>query len=196
MKRIITIGREFGAGGGTLGRRLAKELGIEYYDRDIILATAKASAHLTPEQVRQWDERVPKEFGFTQSLFNFYSKPLGEELWNAQVHAIRELADKESCVIVGRNADYILKEYDHCLRVFAHAGFQWRVNRMAGKMPGVPLEQVASDVRQADKARKKSCEHYTKTRYRDAANYDLCINTEKLGIDRAVKFVLEAAENL
>ena len=67
---------------------------------------------------------------------------------------------------------------------------------MAGKMPGVSLEQVASDVRQADKARKKSCEHYTKTRYRDAANYDLCLNTEKLGIDCAVKFVLEAAENL
>ena len=67
---------------------------------------------------------------------------------------------------------------------------------MAGKMPGVSLEQVASDVRQADRARKKSCEYYTKTRYRDAANYDLCLNTEKLGIDCAVKFVLEAAENL
>ena len=71
MKRIITIGREFGSGGSDLGRRLARELGIPYYDRDIILRTAKASAHLTPEQVRQWDERVPMEFGFTQSLFNF-----------------------------------------------------------------------------------------------------------------------------
>ena len=95
MKRIITIGREFGAGGGELGRRLARELDIAYYDRDIILKTAKASAHLTPEQVRRWDERVPHEFGFTQS----------EELWDAQVRAIREIADKESCVIVGRNAD-------------------------------------------------------------------------------------------
>ena len=80
MKRIITIGREFGAGGGELGRRLARELNIPYYDRDIILRTAKASAHLTPEQVRRWDERVPHEFGFTQSLFNFYDKPLSEEL--------------------------------------------------------------------------------------------------------------------
>ena len=87
MKRIITIGREFGSGGSDLGRRLARELGIPYYDRDIILRTAKASAHLTPEQVRQWDERVPMEFGFTQSLFNFYSRPLSEELWNAQVKA-------------------------------------------------------------------------------------------------------------
>ena len=74
MKQIITIGREFGAGGGELGRRLARELGIAYYDRDIILRTAKASAHLTPEQVRRWDERVPHEFGFTQSLFNFSAR--------------------------------------------------------------------------------------------------------------------------
>ena len=102
MKQIITIGREFGAGGGELGRRLARELGIAYYDRDIILRTAKVSAHLTPEQVRRWDERVPHEFGFTQSLFNFYERPLSEELWDAQVRAIREIADKESCVIVGR----------------------------------------------------------------------------------------------
>ena len=93
MQRFIPIGREFGAGGSDLGRRLARELGIAYYDRDIILRTAKASAHLTPEQVRQWDERVPMEFGFTQSLFNFYSRPLGEELWDAQVRAIRELAN-------------------------------------------------------------------------------------------------------
>lgn len=93
MKQIITIGREFGAGGGELGRRLARELGIAYYDRDIILRTAKVSAHLTPEQVRRWDERVPHEFGFTQSLFNFYERPLSEELWDAQVRAIREIAD-------------------------------------------------------------------------------------------------------
>ena len=155
MKRIITIGREFGAGGGELGRRLARELDIAYYDRDIILKTAKASAHLTPEQVRRWDERVPHEFGFTQSLFNFYNRPLSEELWDAQVRAIREIADRESCVIVGRNADYILREFDHCLRVFAHAGFQWRVNRMAGKMPGVPLEQVhLTCVRQTKRERR------------------------------------------
>ena len=138
MKRIITIGREFGAGGRELGRRLANELGIAFYDRDIILRTAKASAHLTPEQVRQWDERVPLEFGFTQSLFNFYNRPLSEELWEAQVKAIREIANKESCVIVGRNADYILKEYDHCLRVFVHADRGWRLLRVRKEMPDPP----------------------------------------------------------
>ena len=93
MNKIITIGREFGSGGRELGRRLARDLGIAYYDRDIILRTAKASAHLSPEQVRRWDERVPHEFGFTQSLFNFYSRPLSEELWDAQMRAIRDIAD-------------------------------------------------------------------------------------------------------
>ena len=194
MKRIITIGREFGAGGGTLGRRLAKELGIEYYDRDIILATAKASAHLTPEQVRQWDERVPKEFGFTQSLFNFYSKPLGEELWNAQVHAIRELAAKESCVIVGRNADYILKEYDHCLRVFVHADRSWRLLLMRQEMPDTPWNVLESDMDTADRARRAHCEKMTGRTYGDSRNYDLTLCTSTLGLEKAYQLLKQAAE--
>ena len=194
MKRIITIGREFGAGGGTLGRRLAKELGIEYYDRDIILATAKASAHLTPEQVRRWDERVPKEFGFTQSLFNFYSKPLGEELWNAQVHAIRELADKESCVIVGRNADYILKEYDHCLRVFVHADRSWRLLLMQQEMPDTPWNVLESDMDTADRARRAYCEKMTGRTYGDSRNYDLTLCTSTLGLEKAYQLLKQAAE--
>lgn len=194
MKRIITIGREFGAGGGTLGRRLAKELGIEYYDRDIILATAKASARLTPEQVRQWDERVPKEFGFTQSLFNFYSKPLGEELWNAQVHAIRELAAKESCVIVGRNADYILKEYDHCLRVFVHADRSWRLLLMRQEMPDTPWNVLESDMDTADRARRAYCEKMTGRTYGDSRNYDLTLCTSTLGLEKAYQLLKQAAE--
>ena len=194
MKRIITIGREFGAGGGTLGRRLAKELGIEYYDRDIILATAKASAHLTPEQVRRWDERVPKEFGFTQSLFNFYSKPLGEELWNAQVHAIRELAAKESCVIVGRNADYILKEYDHCLRVFVHADRSWRLLLMRQEMPDTPWDVLESDMDTADRARRAYCEKMTGRTYGDSRNYDLTLCTSTLGLEKAYQLLKQAAE--
>ena len=76
MKKIITIAREFGAGGGEIGRRVAKELGIEFYDKDIILRTALANSKLDPELVRKWDERVPKSFGFAQSLFDFYNKPL------------------------------------------------------------------------------------------------------------------------
>lgn len=196
MRKIITIGREFGAGGGEIGRRVSKELGIPFYDKDIILKTAIASRKLDPEQVRKWDERVPSSFGFAQSLFDFYNKPLDEELWGAQKDAIRELANKESCVIVGRNGDYILKEFDHCLNVFVHAGFNWRVKRMAGMMQNTPLDQVAADVKQADKARKRYCEYYTGKTYGDARNFDLTLNTEKIGIERAIQLVLAAAEDI
>lgn len=196
MRKIITIGREFGAGGGEIGRRVSKELGIPFYDKDIILKTAIASRKLDPEQVRKWDERVPSSFGFAQSLFDFYNKPLDEELWGAQKDAIRELANKESCVIVGRNGDYILKEFDHCLNVFVHAGFNWRVKRMAGMMQNTPLDQVAADVKQADKARKRYCEYYTGKTYGDARNFDLTLNTEKIGIERAIRLVLAAAEDI
>lgn len=196
MRKIITIGREFGAGGGEIGKRVAKALGIEYYDKDIILKTAVSGKNLDPEQVRRWDERVPKNFGFAQSLFDFYNKPLEEELWQAQRDAIRELANKESCVIVGRNGDYILKEFDHCLNVFIHAGFDWRVRRMTKLMEQVPPEQVASDVRSVDKARKRYCEYYTKCTYGDARNFDLTLNTEKLGLDRAEELILAAALEL
>ena len=144
--------------------------------------------------MRKWDERVPKSFGFAQSLFDFYNKPLDEELWQAQRDAIREMANHENCVIVGRNSEYILREFDHCLHVFAHASFQWRVKRMAGKMPGVSISQVEKDVRDADRSRKKNCEYYTKQIYGDARNYDLTINTEKLGIDKAVEMVLDAVK--
>ena len=194
MKRIITIGREFGAGGSDLGRRLARDLGIAYYDRDIILRTAKASAHLSPEQVRQWDERVPREFGFTQSLFNFYSRPLSEELWEAQVKAIRELANKESCVIVGRNADYILKEYDHCLRVFVHANRSWRLLRIRKEMPDVPLSVLESDMDTADRARRAYCEKMTGRTYGDSRNYDLTLCISSLGFEKAYQLLKEAAE--
>lgn len=196
MRKIITIGREFGAGGGEIGRRVAKELGLPYYDKDIILRTAIASHKLDPEQVRKWDERVPSSFGFAQSLFDFYNKPLDEELWSAQKDAIRGMANKESCVIVGRNGDYILEEFDHCLRVFVHAGFQWRVKRMAGMMQNTSVDQVIADVKQADRARKRYCEYYTGKTYGDSRNFDLTLNTEKIGIDRAVQLVLEAAEGI
>ena len=196
MKRIITIGREFGAGGGELGRRLARDLGIAYYDRDIILRTAKASAHLSPEQVRRWDERVPHEFGFTQSLFNFYSRPLSEELWDAQMRAIRDIADKDSCVIVGRNADYILREFDHCLLVFIHADRSWRLLRMRDLMPDTPFDQLESDMDTADRARRTYCEKMTGRTYGDSRNFDLTLCTSTLGIEKAYALLKAAAEEL
>ena len=176
MKQIITIGREFGAGGGELGRRLARELGIAYYDRDIILRTAKVSAHLTPEQVRRWDERVPHEFGFTQSLFNFYERPLSEELWDAQVRAIREIADKESCVIVGRCANAILKERPCTFNVFIHAPLVPRIGRVM-KRENIDHMEAAATIERIDAERAEHCKHFTDTIWGKADAYHLSLDS-------------------
>ena len=146
--------------------------------------------------MRRWDERVPHEFGFTQSLFNFYSRPLSEELWDAQMRAIREIADKESCVIVGRNADYILREFDHCLRVFIHADRSWRLLRMRDLMPDTPFDQLESDMNTADRARRTYCEKMTGRTYGDSRNFDLTLCTSTLGIEKAYTLLKTAAEEL
>lgn len=124
MKKIITISRQFGAGGGELGRRTAKALGLPFYDKDLILRTAMASSGLSPEQVRRWDERVPTTFGFTQSLFDFYNRPLSDKLWEAQVKAIREMADKESCVII-----WCMRSTRHSKSAWTNTRRQWSNSR-------------------------------------------------------------------
>lgn len=196
MRKIITIGREYGAGGSTIGRAVAKALGIAYYDRDLIIRTASASTDLTPEEVRHWDERVPHEYGLSQSLFNFYAKPFSERLWKAQVDAIRTMAERESCVIVGRNADYILREFDHCLRVFLHADATWRLNHMMELHPDATMEEIQAELERTDKARAGYCKRFTGQYYGDLRNYDLAINVGKVGFDRATQLVLEAAKAL
>ena len=104
MKKIITISREFGAAGGTIGRAVAERLGYEYYDRAIILRAAR-EFNLDVESVQKWDEKVQTNFGFAQSLFEFYSRPQGDKLFEAETEIIRKIAEKGNCVIVGRNAN-------------------------------------------------------------------------------------------
>ena len=189
MKRIITISREFGAGGRSIGKQVAKELGIAFYDRDLILKTAEETTDLTPDEIRKWEERTHINVGFSQGLFDYYSKPIDEKIWDAQRKAIRNLADKQSCVIVGRNADYILKEFDNLTKVFVYADKEWRVEHLKTLMEGTASE-IEKNMHQVDKARKNYCSKLTGREYGDAHNYDLCINTGKLGFDKAVELIL------
>lgn len=196
MKKIITIGREYGAAGSTIGRKVAEELGIAYYDRDLILKTAEASSHLTAEDIRKWDEKVPREYGIAQSLFNFYARPLSEQIWNAQVEAIRKTAEKESCVIVGRNADYILRGFDHTLRVFIYADKEWRIQHMCELQPELSYQEVEAQLQTVDKARRHYCKHYTGQKYGFAGNYDLSFNVSRIGIEKVTKIILDVAKTI
>lgn len=194
MKKIITISREFGAGGSNVGKEVARRLGYEYYDKAIILEAAKSS-NIDIESFVKWDEAVPTDFGFAQSLFDFYNKPLNERLFAAQSQVIRKIAEKGNCVIVGRNANAILREFDHTLHVFLHAAPFWRIQHLKeDKMKNYTESKISEQISAIDKRRRKYCAYYTNTEFGVADYYDLCLDTGNLGIDTCVDLVCEIAK--
>ncbi len=194
MKKIITISRKFGAGGGQIGKKVAERLGFYYMDKDVILRSAIASEGLTPDEIRRYDEKVPFDFGFGQSLFDFYNRPLDERLFEAQRKAIEKVAEKGKCVIVGRNANYVLKEYDDSLHVFITASLRFRLRNLQEKMPGLSEDKILEEMKSIDKKRRKYCSYYTNTEFGDADYYDLCLRSSSLGIDKCVDIICDIAE--
>ncbi len=194
MKNIITISRQFGAGGSTIGKAVAERLGFYYCDKDMIVRAAIEAGNLSPEEIRFFDEKVPREFGFGQSLFDFYNKPLDERLYNAQKEAIRKVAEHGNCVIVGRNSNIILKEFDKTLHVFVSGNERNRINRMRELMPEYSDEKIKEKMHAVDKARAKYCKHYTDTEFGNAAYYDLCLKSSTLGYEKCADIICEAAK--
>ena len=192
MKKIITISREFGAGGGEIGAKVAEALNWEYYHKELILRAA-ADSNIDVSNLLEWDEKVPVSFGFTQSLFDFYSRPMSEQVFEAQKKVILEIGQKGKCVITGRNANMILKEFDGCLNIFVHADFDWRLRRMKEKMPDFTEEQVEAEINAIDKKRRKYCTFFTKTEFGHSDFYDICLDTSRLGIDTCVDIITHVA---
>jgi cytidylate kinase len=192
MKKIITISREFGAGGGEMGRQIAKALNYEYYDKEIILRAARES-NVDVEHLLKWDEKVPLDFGFAQSLFDFYNRPLSDRLFEIQKQVIRKIGEKGNCVIVGRNANMILKEFDHTLHLFVHADPHWRLERMKKKMPNLKEAKVTEQIHAIDRTRKKYCSYYTNTEFGVADYYDISLNTGTIGIANCVDIICNLA---
>lgn len=191
MKKIITISREFGAGGSTIGKKVAEELGYEFYDKSIILQAA-SEKNIGILKVLKNDEEAPFLTGFTQSLFDFYSKPVNEQIFEAQKQVIRKLGEHGNCVIVGRNANQILQEFDDSLHIFVHANLWWRVEYLKNnRMQDVPEEKILKAIEKVDRKRCKYCTYYTNTEFGDSRFYDLCLNSAKLGIDRCVETIVE-----
>lgn len=195
MKKIITISRNFGAGGGQIGKKVADALGFYYMDKDVILSSAVASEGLSPDDIMRYDEKVPFDFGFGQSLFDFYNRPLDERLFEAQRKAIEKVAEKGNCVIVGRNANFVLKEYDDSLHVFITASLRFRLRNLQEKMPGMSEDKILEEMKSVDKKRKKYCSYYTNTKFGDAEYYDLCLKSSSLGIDKCVDIICNIARS-
>ncbi len=196
MNTIITIGREFGSGGRELGRRLAEELGFEYYDKEIIIEIAKKTS-LSEEYVQEVIEKRPHNLypitiGHTINfMVEDYHLTQMQNIYQAQTEIIKELAQKSSCVIVGRCADYILKDFNP-YRIFVYAEMESRVKRCESRKPNdekLTEKQMIKQIKRIDKDRAQYYSYYTGQKWGDPINYDLCINTTNCVIKEIVPVI-------
>ena len=190
-KRIITISREFGSGGRFIGEEVAKKLGIAYYDKNIINEIAEKSG-LSPEYIQENAELSPKKglFAYAFAGRDITGKSVEDLVYEAQRKVILELAEKESCVIIGRNADYILKDRDDVLNVFIHGDTPEKIQRIT-RLYNVEEQKVVKMMVDIDKRRMANYNFYTNQKWGKASNYTLCLNSSKLGYDRCEKIIMD-----
>ena len=185
---IVTIAREHGSGGRLIGRKLAEELGFSFYDKEIIAMTAKKSG-FTEEFVSRMESTKTSSF-----LYSIYAAtqemPLTEQVYLVQSSIIKEIAAKENCVIVGRCADYVLREEPKCIRTFIHAPIDERVRRVKefyGEEEGTD-EQVKARILKMDKKRASYYDYFAQCRWGQAQNYHITLDSS-MGIDTAVEIL-------
>ena len=190
-KRIITISREFGSGGRFIGEEVAKKLGIAYYDKNIINEIAEKSG-LSPEYIQENAELSPKKglFAYAFAGRDITGKSVEDLVYEAQRKVILELAEKESCVIIGRNADYILKDRDDVLNVFIHGDTPEKIQRIT-RLYNVEEQKAVKMMVDIDKRRMANYNFYTNRKWGKADNYTLRLNSSQLGYDRCDKIIME-----
>lgn len=193
-KKIITISREFGSGGRFIGEEVAKKLGVAYYDRDIIGQIAEQSG-LSPEYIQENAELSPKKglFSYAFSGRDITGKSVEDVVYEAQTKIIMEIAEKESCVIIGRNADFILRDRDDVLNVFIHGNMPEKVQRIC-KLYHVTEEDAVNLINDTDKRRRTNYNFYTGQKWGMAGNYTLSLNSSVLGYDMCRKIIMDCAK--
>ena len=193
-KRIITISREFGSGGRFIGEEVAKKLGIAYYDKNIINEIAEKSG-LSPEYIQENAELSPKRglFAYAFAGRDITGKSLEDIVYEAQRKIILELADKESCLIIGRNADYILKDRDDVLNVFIHGDMPEKIQRIT-HLYNVGEQEAVKMMADTDKRRMANYNFYTEQNWGKASNYTLCLNSSEIGYDKCEAIIIECSK--
>ncbi len=185
--RVITISREFGSGGRTIGKKVAKKLGIPCYDAMLIQKIAEESGYAA-DYIREEGEYATG--GWLSTVFT--DRTMGmtnqDKLWIIQSRVITELAEKGSCVIVGRCADYILRDKADCLNVFIHASLEKRAERIVTEY-GEREETPEQRLKDKDKRRAAYHQFYTDMKWGHAKNYHVCLDSGKLGLDQCVEII-------
>ena len=193
-KVVITIARQYGSGGRTVGEMLSKDMGINYNDKELIKLASEESG-INERLFVNADEKI-KMTKLFKMVKNIYTGQLippesddfvsDKNLFNYQAKVIKNLAEEESCVIVGRCADYVLKDYDNVLSVFVHAPKDYCMEQAAKKV-SMPSKELEKYIAKIDKRRADYYKFYTGREWTDARNYDLCLDSSKLGFERCVE---------
>lgn len=195
-KYIVTIGRQFGSGGRAIGEKLAAKLGVSFYDKELISLAAKESG-MNPEIFENIDEKAANSllYSLSMGLYSFGSGfpamgdlPVNDQLYILQHKIIKEIAERESCVIVGRCADYILKDNPNCVNIFIYADMEFR-KQEAVKKHGIEEARAEHIITKTDKSRANYYSFYSGQKWGMAENYDLCINSAKLSEDKIVDII-------
>lgn len=196
--KVYTIGREFGSMGHLVGEKLAERLGIKCYDKELLQRAAKESG-FCEEIFENHDEKPTNSFLYSlvmdtyttgnYSAAPFMDMPLNHKVFLAQFDAIKKIAENESCVIVGRCADYALENHPDCINIFIHADIDDRIKNISKRMD--ITEHKARDlVQKTDKKRSSYYNYYTCKKWGDTRSYDLTLNTSKLGVDQCVDIII------
>ena len=193
-KRIITISREFGSGGRFIGEEVAKKLGIAYYDKEMIGQIAE-QAGLSSEYVRENAELSPKKgwFAYAFSGRDITGKSVEDMVYEAQRKVIMEIAEKENCVIIGRNADFILKDRKDVLNVFIHGSIPEKVRRICSLYNVTEVDAIKM-INDIDKRRRTNYNFYTVQKWGMAENYTMSLNSSVLGYDLCQKIIIDCAK--
>ncbi|HBI60352.1 MAG TPA: cytidylate kinase-like family protein [Lachnospiraceae bacterium] len=196
MYKFITMEREFASGGNEIGRRVAKKLGIALYDRNILVEAAKR-LEISPVYIGDLEETAPGSiiFNLSKTAMGGSKKdnpnlPMTEKLFLEEKKIIEEIVEKEECVIVGRCASFILKDRTDCLKVFIHADKDYRINR-AVETEKIAQAEAKDFLRKSDKRRSSFYNTHTGWKWGDMSKFDLCLNSQSLGIDKCVDILAE-----
>lgn len=185
--RILTISREFGSGGRTIGKMAAKELGIPCYDSELIQRIAEESG-FDETYVKNAEETAPAGFKALAFSTRAFGPTNDDYLWDIQRKVILELAEKGPCVIVGRCADYILRDQADCLTAFIHASLEFRAERIV-KVYGEREESPEQRIKDKDKRRAAYHRFYTDMKWGYAKNYQVSLDSGKLGLERCAEIL-------
>lgn len=193
LNMIITIGRQYGSGGREIGEKLAKRMNVPYYDKELLTEAARESG-LSEELFLQSDEKPTNSLLYALAMGNSYANrpPLNHTIFMAQFETIKKIAQNGPCVIVGRCADYSLRHMKNMVSVFVHASMEYRMERAINQYH-VPEKQVKGVLARTDKQRASYYNFYTDQNWSDVRNYDLALDSSKIGVEGAVDVILEYA---